>query len=158
MRSKYYHIIIIVIPWVDTITIFRYSWCVFGILGARHLVWSETTATGGQYLAVSSGHCWTRNESGYLGPVGVFLAAAMAATAVAANVVVAPSLTGGDVVSGVVCSDRDNGTAAAPAAAPDGVLIRAECRLSVTDLYRWGLVLWHWHLSNLKQSVRDGNI
>lgn len=76
---------------------------------------------------------------------GVFLdaaAAAAAATAVAANVVVAaPSFTGGDVVSGVVCSDRDSGTLAAPAAAPDGVLISAECRLSVTDLYRCGLVL-----------------
>jgi len=63
-------------------------------------------------------------------------AAAMAATAVSAKVVVAALFTGGDVVSGVVWSDRDNGTVAAPAAAPDGVLISAECRLSVTDLYR----------------------
>lgn len=64
-------------------------------------------------------------------------AAAMAAAAVAAKlVVVVVSFTGGEVVSGVVCSDSDNGTVAAPAAAPDGVLISAECRLSVTDLYR----------------------
>lgn len=63
-------------------------------------------------------------------------AAAMAAAAVVAKVVVAVSFTGGDVVSGVDCSDSDNGTEAAPAAAPDGVLISAECRLSVTDLYR----------------------
>jgi len=87
-----------------------------------------------------------RNESaGYLDADAVFLdaaAAAMAAAAVSANVVVvAPALTGGDVVSGVVWSDSDNGTVAAPVATPDGVLIRAECRLSVTDLYRCGLVL-----------------
>lgn len=46
-----------------------------------------------------------------------------------------PPRTGGDV-SGVVCSDNDSGTDAVPAAAPDGVLISAECLLSVTDLYR----------------------
>jgi len=88
---------------------------------------------------VSSGHSWTRNESGYSGVDVAFLdeaAAAMAAAAVAAKLVVAVSFTSGDVVSGVVWNDRDNGTVAAPAAAPDGVLISAECRLSVTDLYR----------------------
>lgn len=61
--------------------------------------------------------------------------------------------TGGDA-SGVVCSDSDSGTDAAPAAAPDGVLISAECRLSVTDRYRCGLVLWHRHFSNLQPNAK----
>lgn len=83
----------------------------------------------------------TQNESGYVGVDGVFFGAiAMTPT---------PLRTGGDV-RGVVCSDSDSGTDAVPAAAPDGVLISAECRLSVTDLYRCGLVLWHRHFNSLK--------
>lgn len=68
-----------------------------------------------------------QNESGYVGVEGVLFGTVV-------------PCTGGEV-SGVVCSDKDNGTEAAPAATPDGVLISAECLLSVTDRYRCGLVL-----------------
>lgn len=98
-------------------------------------------------------------------------AAAAAATAAAATAAIRlldgggrpASRTGGDVTgvacndSGVVCNDSDSGTDAAPAAAPDGVLMSAECRLSVTDRYRCGRVLWHRHLSNLKPKNGGGS-
>lgn len=84
-----------------------------------------------QYLVRAAG-CWTR---------------CVAVPSVAA----VSTCTGGDV-SGVVCSD-DDGCGGTGPAAPDGVQISAECRLSVTDLYRCGLVLWHRHLSNLKHAI-----
>lgn len=78
----------------------------------------------------------TQNESGYVGVGGVFFGA----TDEPLPPPPPTTFTGGDV-RGVVWRDNDNGTVAVPAAAPDGVLISAECLLSVTDRYRCGLVL-----------------
>jgi len=99
-------------------------------------------------LAGAAAGCWTRNGRGHDGDGVVVLSVAAVSTC-----------TGGDV-SGVVCSEDDGcddggggGGGGTGPAAPDGVPISAECRLSVTDLYRCGLVLWHRHLSNLKHAT-----
>lgn len=60
------------------------------------------------------------------------------------------------VTSGVHCNDNDKGTAAASAAALDGVwAINAEFRFSLTERYRGGRDnLLHLHFSNLAKNTR----